>query len=431
MGLAASQARLLYRLDEANHHALGTDDTVSWQAAWWALVPLSIGAMVQPCGKVLDSNSGNLRFYIRASPVICAVDCAHFLVVLLLGFSVDLRLFARNVKYELNRRFGGEGFGGDSQSAQDSRTARLCLLVISSIPCQTVKLVAMTGIPWTKAWALMFLVSILSMEVFSVLAKSYALPANGSSISIPLPRWRRYLSTWRPVPMLSGSQSILHLALSLHYGISVLVLFAVTWLNGWRVGNSGGWGGNIVLSALAGFVVMTLPPTISHLGLGWLVSTQTTIRRLWRQENLLFLGIAQLVVTIVIPRTFYLFKSWRELVTSSITFANFESRLFMVYGPAAPVENPVLYSTLRQLGRVVVGVFAHCVILSLGLLVTFLVPAALHQFRAMKRILRIATMDEAHAVVVCITTFTCSLLYYSVLYHDAGTYNPTWTGVFG
>ncbi|KAK4454883.1 hypothetical protein QBC34DRAFT_464749 [Podospora aff. communis PSN243] len=145
---------------------LTSEHPVSWQAAWWALVPLSIAAMTQPCGRVLGSDSPNLRFYIRASPITCALDCVHFLGVLLLGCSPDWRLFSRNIKYELNRRFRGDPFNHDSSSAQDSRT---------------MKLVAMQGIPWTKAWTLMFFVSVAMGEILGILAERYSVSDPGAS----------------------------------------------------------------------------------------------------------------------------------------------------------------------------------------------------------------------------------------------------------
>jgi len=49
------------------------DSTLSWQSAFWGLVPLALNSMVQPCGNFSDA-SPKTSFLLRISPVACVFD---------------------------------------------------------------------------------------------------------------------------------------------------------------------------------------------------------------------------------------------------------------------------------------------------------------------------------------------------------------------
>jgi hypothetical protein len=204
----------------------------------------------------------------------------------------------------------------------------------------------------------------------------------------------------------------------------------LSWINGFVVSNAYIRDSSIPMGALVGFAVISLPTTAAQLAVARFTLGHTTIRQLWKPENWIFLVSSQLIVTVIMPRSFYVFESWLELLTLNFTFSRFQGHLFRVY-EADGQNGSDNFKIFERLGMFVINVFAHCVILSQSLLVTFLVPASLLQLRIAKRTLRITAMDEAYAAVVCITTIVSSFLYYSRLYHGGGTFNPTWTGVFG
>ncbi|KAE8342692.1 hypothetical protein BDV24DRAFT_162225 [Aspergillus arachidicola] len=140
-------------------------ENVKWQTAWFALVSLGLAAMMQPCGNVLGQRTKNHRFYIRASPVVCAADMVQFIAFVLLGFSHDPQVWLRNVKFELRERFEGESGAKDREAAENSIIIRWILMIMGAYGFQVIKLMAMRGVPWTQAWAMMFATSILFGEV--------------------------------------------------------------------------------------------------------------------------------------------------------------------------------------------------------------------------------------------------------------------------
>lgn len=142
--------------------------------------------MTQPCGRVLGRSEGNCRFYGRSSPVFCIADVLHFITLVGLGFNFNPRIFKRNIKYELRKRFA-DGAEDDMTKAENSRAMRWTLMALDGIPCQTVKLMAMEGVFWTKAWAGMFVLSLVFGEV--VLACAQIVDTN-HDIHLPKPRWR-------------------------------------------------------------------------------------------------------------------------------------------------------------------------------------------------------------------------------------------------
>ncbi|KAK4213523.1 hypothetical protein QBC37DRAFT_316048 [Rhypophila decipiens] len=181
----------LWSLREADRSGLNLSPSegISWQTAWWSLVPLAIAAMTQPCGNVLGRKDKNFRFYSRASPIICIIDVFHFVVCMALCFSVDPRLILRNMKFELRERLYNDGGDGDSHlDAERTRLARWTLLIIGGIPCQTIKLVATDGMVWTKFWAISFFNSMVFWEVMTLLSQ---LLQTNHAVQLPVPRWRR------------------------------------------------------------------------------------------------------------------------------------------------------------------------------------------------------------------------------------------------
>ncbi|KAL2006602.1 hypothetical protein VTN00DRAFT_9270 [Thermoascus crustaceus] len=134
----------------AEHNTASSNNEVNWQVAWMALVLLAIGAMTQPCGYVLDIDETNYRLYIRASPIVFIADVLHFLVRVFLGFSLDYREFWYHIKAMIRYRFREEHGIYGLVGAEKASIIRWALLVIGSIPCQTINLMAMQGIPGRK-----------------------------------------------------------------------------------------------------------------------------------------------------------------------------------------------------------------------------------------------------------------------------------------
>jgi len=56
---------------------------VSWQSAFWALVPITLNTMTQPSGMILDGMildmPSRYGFFLRSSPIICFLDTIYVL----------------------------------------------------------------------------------------------------------------------------------------------------------------------------------------------------------------------------------------------------------------------------------------------------------------------------------------------------------------
>ena len=139
----------------------------------WALVPLLIGAMTQPAGGVLlytEPRGSSMRF----SPFICAGDMMAFFGSLLYDHIVSPTASLEHFKTELAWRFESRDLGDSAGFIGRGAITRWALLILGGIPCQTIKLMAMGGIPWTKSFALMLFLPQLIAEILNLCASVYA-----------------------------------------------------------------------------------------------------------------------------------------------------------------------------------------------------------------------------------------------------------------
>ncbi|KAH0541548.1 hypothetical protein FGG08_003960 [Glutinoglossum americanum] len=142
---------------------------VSWQSAFWTLVPLGLNSMTQPSGRVCGFDVRH-RAFIRSSPIVCATDgvdvLAQMLCFVCLGDSP--RTAARRVARGRLRDVkdvdcANNGFSG----LEGNRVFRMLGFFFGALP-QVVKLLGMEGIPWTKVWGFAFFVSFLILELVIV-----------------------------------------------------------------------------------------------------------------------------------------------------------------------------------------------------------------------------------------------------------------------
>ncbi|RSL80241.1 hypothetical protein CDV31_017137, partial [Fusarium ambrosium] len=95
---------------------------------------------------------------------------AHFFVLSFLAFDPDRHIWLQNIKFELKKRFERDSRANDRKDTDIANGIRGVLMILGG-SFQTVKLMAMRGIPWTQAWALMFMISIVFGEVLILLMR--------------------------------------------------------------------------------------------------------------------------------------------------------------------------------------------------------------------------------------------------------------------
>ena len=126
--------------------------------------------MGQPSGRILNLPA-KYRTYLRCSPVICAADTLSILVHLILYLtSLPLK---DAVQLLMHERFGDVEDELEGIQAIEKLTFIRWLFFIFGTLGPAIKLMAMEGVPWTKAWGAMFLASFLVVEVLVVLSWTY------------------------------------------------------------------------------------------------------------------------------------------------------------------------------------------------------------------------------------------------------------------
>ncbi|MCJ1458771.1 hypothetical protein MMC28_009145 [Mycoblastus sanguinarius] len=144
--------------------ASGTKSVVSWESAFWGLVPLALNSMTQPTGDVCGAPA-HIDFVLRSSPIICSVDLL-FVLVRFVWYIIKEKSLTRAISKLIWFRFravDGEESEGSFRNMQKNSAFRW-IVFLFAIP-QFVKLYAFQGLMWTKLIASMYLGSFLIMEL--------------------------------------------------------------------------------------------------------------------------------------------------------------------------------------------------------------------------------------------------------------------------
>ena len=147
-----------------------TPEEVTWQCAYWTLAPIAINTMTQPSGKVLGFPS-SYGLSLRSSPIVCACDTLY-IIAAFIHQTIGLGSPDVAVRVIMQERFGDASSDSESGSFaqfQRNTVVRLVLFILSAL-LGIIKLYGMQGVPWTKAWAGMYWISFLVLEVFGFLA---------------------------------------------------------------------------------------------------------------------------------------------------------------------------------------------------------------------------------------------------------------------
>ena len=148
-----------------------TSNQVSWQSAFWALVPIALNSMTQPSGKVLGMPS-EYGFYFNSSPIVCTANALElFFMLVWRTYSMrSVNAAAQSMAEEVFEDVGG-GRSGLAQ-LQENKAFRLIVFVIGALP-QLIKLYAMRGILGTQFCASLFLGSFLIIEAVMMWLNTY------------------------------------------------------------------------------------------------------------------------------------------------------------------------------------------------------------------------------------------------------------------
>ncbi len=153
-----------FHIDNANQ--------VSWQSAYWALVPLAVNAMVQPSGRICSFDP-RYRFYLRSSPLVCSADLAGF-AVRTATYSWEYRSFQLGLfKAVRVKDIRQEDEPIRVQALEKIPPLRFVIFVLAA--AQAVKLFRCSGIPWTITFASFYFIPYAIYEIIGIFGPKFNL----------------------------------------------------------------------------------------------------------------------------------------------------------------------------------------------------------------------------------------------------------------
>jgi hypothetical protein len=151
-----------------------SSDVVTWASAFWGLVAIALNSMSQPAGAVCGTDA-DVNFELRSSPIVCVMDSILIIWRFLYYLGNPLHqkhdswmarirtARMRLLRFRFQAELNGPSRTGDFADLIKNRHIRLLLYAFTL--SQVVKLYGYSGIPWTKAFASLYLASFLVIEL--------------------------------------------------------------------------------------------------------------------------------------------------------------------------------------------------------------------------------------------------------------------------
>lgn len=389
-----------------------TDDQVSWQSAFWGLVPLLLSVMTQPCGRVCHFSS-RLRTYVRCSPIICAADALATLIEMtaLTRRGANPRDAAYAIlKARYHDEDTGSGSGEGLQSVEKLGFIRALLFLLGTLP-QVVKVMAMRGIPWTQVWAALYLGSFVITEAVLLLARDPG-PANyriGNDYPVNIAR----APTVRVDPQAASPLILGILSTLVHI---CLELWAYRQILGENLLGLDGAGPHIRNRFV--LVVYNAASGLFTVAMGCIVALL-----IW-----IFVG----------------FLGYRISLENCgiIMILFFGATLLRFFSQLRSLPEPVDL----DMHRITLGVAGEVLVLFSVLYLVFLIMSLFSAYALFRRhVLFLADLGEQPfalapkkavgrsigACMLFVSTFVLAILWYGIRYEPAGTLKPEWTNILG
>ncbi|KAH7327363.1 hypothetical protein BKA65DRAFT_481074 [Rhexocercosporidium sp. MPI-PUGE-AT-0058] len=394
---------------------------VPWQAIFWTLVPLAISSMSQPGGRICGLPS-RYRTYLRCSPILCATDTLSVVINLAVVCIYQKRPFIEAVAITLQSRFNDDAQDlGEGEMLEDSHDIkgvqslekmtwlRWLWFILGTLP-PAIKLMAMGGVPWEKAWGLMFLTSWSANEglmIFASMKQSFFTVSNTGRISWPGYEQARLSPGYSLVRNKLGNinMGLATIALTVHTVILNGALRVV--YRTWR------------LSLTPKAKVRSLP--------GWQYSTTISAG---------YVSVISIAVIAYVTVSLFVFRRLRMRTASIFILPLFTTYLMLV----SAFLNVVAYGNYFTSSKSAEYVYIWSTVSMLAFLM--IIQYFGRRFNSLGHNLLITYIDGAEGgvkvdVLACfslifflVTVLAC-LLWYGFIYDSTGTSNPSWTGVFG
>ena len=139
----------------------GAASQVSWQTAYWSILPLVLALMTQRAGSVCGTPS-SMQVYMRTSPLVCLFDTLALTARLIEDVAYRKTTLREAARRAVRARTGG------SVQVDNMRVVNWVAYALGVLPAY-IKLVAFERMPWTTAWASPFVASYVVIEALFVL----------------------------------------------------------------------------------------------------------------------------------------------------------------------------------------------------------------------------------------------------------------------
>jgi hypothetical protein len=366
---------------------------VTWQVAFFALVPLVLGTMTQPVGRVMDSEP-ELRFWLRSSPIFCIGDMLYFLLRVAIDHILEPTWSWRHFKAELYHRFRDEKWSEASNEVEKAALGRWILILLGAVPCQTIKLMAMRGIPKTQTLAMMYFISMILGEILNITAEA----------------------SFRQIPAESvGRQHLLSESKPTWHGLFKKTCYI------FQLG--------LTMQSLA-LVVQPLSlfndPANPNDFYAWCMTYSILAimsMMFWKRP-----AISELEETLGFNyfSHFYIMTALPLIHISHLSFDNYVSKLTQ---DLTPLRDTLVVIPYVLIIVVVAGLLGEISLIVWRLSLLWMEWLSKIRFGQIMGIP--ATRLEANHLMVFLINVTVSLCCYAYLFNGTGTANPSWVGVFG
>lgn len=151
-------------------YPMANTNILSWQSAFWAIVPIALNTMSLPSGKTLGFSS-TYSFALKSSPIICAASALDSMARLIV-YTWNTGSLPAALERWVSVRFGdtAESEDGSFESLRRNKYFTLCLSALGTLP-QAVKIFAARGIPWTQVCCATYLASFCVDGIITLLAR--------------------------------------------------------------------------------------------------------------------------------------------------------------------------------------------------------------------------------------------------------------------
>ncbi|KAH9216018.1 hypothetical protein DL95DRAFT_460561 [Leptodontidium sp. 2 PMI_412] len=139
--------------------SIPSESPVTWHVIVWVILCLAINSMAQPSSKICGLSS-LCRIYLATSPIIALADAISAFIQIAIT-SIFLRISPKKAsRLVVLSRSENEfsGVNNQSQEGPGRMWPRWLFFIMGLLPA-AIKLASFSGIPWTRAWGVMFATS--------------------------------------------------------------------------------------------------------------------------------------------------------------------------------------------------------------------------------------------------------------------------------